>query len=1156
MSTLYRSLRISILSIASLVFLLFFSVLWLLATQTGSRFLLTTLSDELEQLQIEQINGALLGNLQLKNLRYSDGADFSVEIAALTLNWHPWALSKGHLHIANFNIKQISISGKPQGEQESSDSTEIPLIPIDISVDTFIVDQFSWKDGESITDIQHFDASASLVNNKLEITTLSLKMLPLQASGKSTLTLQSDWPVIAELNWAYTFEKAPLQGQLNINGNLQKMDFSSVIAGSIASTQTGVLHLDLAEPAFEISGNWQKLQWPLSGTPQISSRQGTVTIKGTASNYHAQLNAILSPPDYPDFSANLNASGNTESIQISQLKLKEKKGELLLKGSLGWKDGISFGLDVNAKQINPQAFGAPVPGNLSATLQSSGKIVDETIDVALDLQQLKGQLYDQKVNANGKIQLVNDTVHLQPLHILAGNNKLYAKGQFSQQKANIKINIAAPDLKTAWPTLSGKLNGDINIKGPLLKPTFKSSLQGNDIRYADYRLKQLDLEADYIHASSRPSSLDFVISGLELADTKLDQVRIHSQGTQTKHSLQAQIDSTLLAALFNSHGSWNGTQWQGQIDQLDINHPQLQQWQLRAPANLTLKPTNDSILIDLPETCLQQDPALMCFEATGDPQQHLNGHLTLSDWSLQHLKIWLPPEVSLAGNLLVNSTFSLSPKNTSAILNATIKDGQATVNDDENIKHTLILADSKLEANYQHDQLQSQFYLGLTEKDYISATLNAGQAQGADAIRKLNGAIDASITDMTFIDGTVSAISKLKGEIKGNLVIAGTSANPLLTGTLQLQDSSFAVKTLGTTISKVNLDIHNSPEQPEHLLISAEMESGKGKMTSTGHLDLLPQNNFPMQLTLNGEKFMLSRLPEAEVTISPRISLSKFDKLTKIGGEISIDSAKVEIKTIPENVIAPSEDEIIITADQKSTKPIDPERTNINVIILLGEDIHFAGFGLDSKLAGKLQYVVNQDKQSLQGKAEMRKATYKAYGQDLNLRRGEFLFNGPADNPWMNIEAERKAKSDNVTAILSVTGPLKDPYTRIYTEPALPESEALAYLVTGNSLKRMNQGDSNAVANAAFSYGAGQLSWISDQLGIDEFEFEESDNIEDSAVRLGQYLNPDLYVGVTMGLFASRYAANLRYRLTEHFSLRTRAGETQRIDLKYHIATE
>jgi translocation and assembly module TamB len=309
-------------------------------------------------------------------------------------------------------------------------------------------------------------------------------------------------------------------------------------------------------------------------------------------------------------------------------------------------------------------------------------------------------------------------------------------------------------------------------------------------------------------------------------------------------------------------------------------------------------------------------------------------------------------------------------------------------------------------------------------------------------------------------------------------------------------------------------------------------------------------------MNLTGSQFQICHLPEAEVLISPSLTINKFDDLTKINGLIKIDSAKIEIKTLPKSAVAPSEDEFIISDDQAPPKIVDPAYLNTQLSLDFGDNTHFSGFGLETRLTGKLQYIVQEDKQSVQGQATMHDASYRSYGQDLVIRKGKFLFNGSADNPWLNIEAIRKSIDNDVTAVLNVTGPLKSPETRVYTEPPLSESEALSYLVTGDSLKGASKSEGSAVANAAFNYGAGQLYWLGDQLGIDEFEFKQSKKIKNSAVKLGHYLNPDLYIGITMGLFSNKYAASIKYRLTENFSIDTRAGESQRIDLKYHIKTD
>ena len=370
------------------------------------------------------------------------------------------------------------------------------------------------------------------------------------------------------------------------------------------------------------------------------------------------------------------------------------------------------------------------------------------------------------------------------------------------------------------------------------------------------------------------------------------------------------------------------------------------------------------------------------------------------------------------------------------------------------------------------------------------------------------------------------------------------------------KNAAFEVQQLGTKFKNINLNIHSTIENQNRLILEAALESGKGQLNGQGYIELLADDNYPLHFTIQGEKFTLSRTPEAEVIISPRLTIKKQKKITNITGLIKIDKAKVEIKTLPKSAVSISEDEVIITADKSNQKKLATTQINTQVTIDFGDESQFAGFGLKTRLTGQLEYLTNKKKQQMIGRAIMKDATYRSYGQDLNIRKGEFIFNGPTDNPWLNIEAIRIAKTDKVTAVLSITGPLKSPQTKIYSEPTLPESEVLAYLVTGSSINSMSKSEGNAVAGAALSYGVGQLSWISEQLGIDEFEFVESDKIENSAVRLGQYLNPDLYIGVTTGLFTSNYAVNLRYRLSEHFSIDTRAGETQKIELKYQVETD
>ena len=102
---------------------------------------------------------------------------------------------------------------------------------------------------------------------------------------------------------------------------------------------------------------------------------------------------------------------------------------------------------------------------------------------------------------------------------------------------------------------------------------------------------------------------------------------------------------------------------------------------------------------------------------------------------------------------------------------------------------------------------------------------------------------------------------------------------------------------------------------------------------------------------------------------------------------------------------------------RKKHRPLPAIDANIDVE--LGKQVSFSGKGLATNLTGKLKIVKAGEKMAMHGNVDMIKARYKSYGQDLTVRKGRFLFNGPVDNPWLDVEAIRVSKSKKVTAILA-----------------------------------------------------------------------------------------------------------------------------------------
>jgi len=129
-------------------------------------------------------------------------------------------------------------------------------------------------------------------------------------------------------------------------------------------------------------------------------------------------------------------------------------------------------------------------------------------------------------------------------------------------------------------------------------------------------------------------------------------------------------------------------------------------------------------------------------------------------------------------------------------------------------------------------------------------------------------------------------------------------------------------------------------------------------------------------------------------------------------------------------------------------------------------------------------------------------------------------FNGPVDNPWLDVEAICVSKSNKVTAILGLTGSLTKTVTSyIFRTRTLPEAEALAYLITGRPLNQVSSRKAVCLPVQRFLTVGGQVAWITDKPGIDKFEVQERENCWIYWFLWANTLTPDFYVGAKVGLF-------------------------------------
>ena len=180
------------------------------------------------------------------------------------------------------------------------------------------------------------------------------------------------------------------------------------------------------------------------------------------------------------------------------------------------------------------------------------------------------------------------------------------------------------------------------------------------------------------------------------------------------------------------------------------------------------------------------------------------------------------------------------------------------------------------------------------------------------------------------------------------------------------------------------------------------------------------------------------------------------------------------------------------------------------------------------------------------------------FGQDVTITRGLLNYrNSPLNEPQLEIVAERKIKDSDITVAVNVRGTLDNPFIAITSTPSMTSNEALSYLLTGRSIDTLQSGEAanvnQAAENLAISGGGFLLGGIGTRLGLDEVSVEKTADDTDTAVVLGKFLSPKLFVSYGISIAEAINTIKLRYTLNENWSLKAEAGLEQSADLENRI---
>ncbi|HEX9024232.1 MAG TPA: translocation/assembly module TamB domain-containing protein, partial [Geobacteraceae bacterium] len=218
------------------------------------------------------------------------------------------------------------------------------------------------------------------------------------------------------------------------------------------------------------------------------------------------------------------------------------------------------------------------------------------------------------------------------------------------------------------------------------------------------------------------------------------------------------------------------------------------------------------------------------------------------------------------------------------------------------------------------------------------------------------------------------------------------------------------------------------------------------------------------------------------------------------------------------------------------------------------DKVRIRGGGIDARLAGRLQLTAQRlDRIRSTGEIRVVKGSYKTYGIELDITRGTLYYAGSAINrPTLDIQAMRKV--GDVRAGVIVAGTPKKLKTKLTSEPPMPDSQILSYIVLGQPLAytREQSGLISRVSGQLLSAGGGYVPIQTAPPGIPQAKTAGA-TLSQSLLSVGRYLTPELYIGYGKSLVNNANLLRLRYSLSKHWEVESQTGTQSGGDIFFKI---
>ena len=1135
---LLRYIVIGVNVLAALAVLAIGAGAWLVSSEAGTAWLVGFVERRVAVLSIGSSSGTLAGELRLSRIEVHLGND-EVDIDELRFSLDLGQLLARAVVLDDLRLGAVSVRHRAGAAARPGAGLDLPVAIVVRDAQLQSLDLAI--EGSAARRFERTQFAGSLIGSTLQIERVETAVEGVDLSGSGRLELSDAPSLDLEFVWAGRFGAEAWAGRGTVRGVLPSLAFEHELNLPFDVSASGTVDLS-AGPSVEVRASWTGLVWP--GFDLVASPIGRAELSGTLTDLRYRGDGELRVADKAlAFEAEGLLAGR--DVGIERLALSDAAAQLTAAGTF-FVDTLSWDLAVTGRDLDPGLLLPDWPGRLAAAGTVRGSI-DPELRVAFDGFDIEGSLRDYPLNASAAGSYAAPGVWtFERVEIVSGEDLLTLRGSLAAD-LDLSLQARVAQLDLLWPGLGGRLQADLSVAGPAAKPSARGELEAAELSYANLSIAAFSIAGGVDLYPGGRVDVDMRGSGLQAGNVRADTATARAAGTLQQHELSAELAGTGWRTALGGNGGLDADVWRGTLHSWIVDQAELGAWELQSPADLQLS----AAAVELEQICIGRDESDLCaaLRWSGTPDDRLS--LAARAFDLQMLRPFFPPPLSLQGLYELDAVFTDLSGNAEG--SATLNGGPTRLRyaASESDVVTTDIDDVALNATLRGRSLSLQVALDGRETGRVNLDIAMDDVRDRDAA--VAGQLDVRWSDLEVLSLLSPDIGAVSGSVGVVLELAGSVNQPAVQGRAQWNNGAIEVPVWGVAVDRIEALASSVDGTRLDFDVSGWVE--EAELLMTGNMLLDPDQGWPTRLALTGESVPVVQLPDAEVYVSPELDIQVALPAIAVTGTVLVPRARLALDQLPEQAVRPSSDAVVHGIEE--AEAVRPLNVSADIRLVLGEDVTYTGSNLNTTLGGdiRVQYTSGQTANAT-GTLNI-DGSYDAYGQSLALDRGELIFQGPLDNPGLDVRAIRTIGETTVGVQLS--GTLQAPQTRMFSDPAMSEADALAYLLLGRPLAGSGDEDSATVQSAALSMGLQQalpvVQRIGETLGFDEFAIGTND-IEPGALMAGKYLSPKVYIRYSYGLFNRIGGLLLRFRINEFLSIETRSGEQKSMDVLYTIEKE